>query len=100
MIEGVKFSVSGSEMKAHLESRVRFHRERAEFYEQQKEQFASAPTADMSNDPVRGLKEAGKRHYERAELFSFYAAHTPVEETFRLSEHELQSLEFIASGRY
>jgi hypothetical protein len=97
MIEGIKFFVSGHEMKAHLETRVKWHRERSEFYEQQKEQFASAPTASMTNDPVAGLKEAGKRHRDRADLFAFYATHVPLEETFRLSEHELQALEFIGN---
>lgn len=96
MIVGVHFDVPSQEMKAHLNRRVVHHLERVAFYEKQKESFADAPVQEMSNDPVKGLKEAGKRHQQKADIFDFMATHLALDEVYRLTSHDLASLEFIA----
>jgi hypothetical protein len=95
MIEGIHFDIRTDELKAHLEARVLHHRERAAFYEAQKATFADAPTEQMSNDPVQGLKAAGKRHLQQADLFAFMATHVAANETYRLSSHDLSTLELV-----
>ena len=95
MISGINFDVSSAEMREHLQKRVAFHRERAAFYEAQKASFADVPTAIMTNDPVAGLREAGKRHQQKADLLAFMADHVPINEVYRLSQHDLSALEFL-----
>lgn len=92
MIEGMHFDISSAEMLA----RAAFHRERASFYSKQQAQFETAPTAQMTADPVAGLKEAGKRHVSKAEVFQFMRDHLVPGETYRLGSSDLAALEFIA----
>jgi len=98
MIEGFKLTVSGKELKTHFLERAKHHHGRAAWYAQQRGQFADAPTAQMSNDPVQGLKDAGKRHEQREAVFAFYAEHVEQDQQYRLSDHELQQLELIQSS--
>lgn len=98
MINGFNVDIQSAEMKQHLVSRAEHHQERARWYEEQKAQFADSPTAQMTNDPVAGLKEAGKRHLEKAVWFAFMAAHVPDGEVYRLGDHDLQRLEMVVKA--
>jgi hypothetical protein len=99
-VEGFKLTVSGDEMRSHLESRSAWHAERARYYEEQKAQFETAPTREMTEDPVKNLKVAGDRHKQKSEVFAFYAKHVDLEARYRLSDHELQQLEFVSDIRH
>ena len=100
MIEGFKVTITAAEMKHHLHTRAKHHEERAKWYENQRATFADAPTAQMTQDPVAGLKEAGKRHEQKSSWFNFMAEHVPAGETYLLNDHDLERLEMVQAKGY
>lgn len=100
MINGFQVEISSIEMREHLAKRASHHRDRARWYDEQKAQFADAPTAQMTSDPVAGLKEAGKRHEGKSAWFAFMADHVPENESYRLTDHDLERLELVGAKGY
>ena len=99
MIDGFKVYVTAAELVEHLRARAKHHHEKAGIYERQKVHFADAPEVEMSADPVKGMKEAGARHAQKASLFDFWSKHIPAGETYLLNTHELDSLELTTGSR-
>ncbi len=103
MIEGLCFDVSAAEMREHLAAKVDHHKERAAFYADKADSLArgGAEAAQFSGgDPVRALQDNEKKHKNRAEFFDFLRAHVIAGETYRLSESDLVTLEFISNIRW
>jgi hypothetical protein len=76
-IQGFKVFVSGTELRTHLAKRAEHHDARAKWYQDNEKEVAQSPLSEATNDPVKNLREAGKKHVARAELFRFYVAHIP-----------------------
>ena len=96
MIEGVKVNVSGRELKAHLEQRSLFHKEKAESYQKQYDSIVQvrAENPTVSGDPTMFLKGEANTHRQKAQMFAFLAGHIDPDETFRITGYELIQLEF------
>ena len=102
MIEGLHFDVEYKEMKQHLEVKANHHFGRKQFYFSQAEKLEAGDAEAMDytgGDPVKALKDKGKIHYSKMEFFQFMADHLIKGETYRLSESDLLTIEFI-SRRY
>jgi len=102
MIEGLHFDVEYKEMKEHLEQKAQHHFSRKQFYFSQAVKLVEGEVESMDytgGDPVKALNDKGKQHYARMEFFQFMADHLIKDETYRLSEGDLLTLEFI-SRRY
>jgi hypothetical protein len=98
-IVGFKVFVSGSELRAHLATRANYHDERAKWYADNEAKVAESPTAMMTNDPVKAMQEAGRRHTAKADLFRFFVAHIPEGETYELSTSDTDQLELTSGAR-
>lgn len=95
MIEGLKFTIKSDELRLHLEARMKFHYDRANFYEGQISGLrAGGLEANMTSaDPMGNLERSAKNHRNKAGYFAFMAEHVVPNEEYVLSQHELQSIE-------
>ena len=101
MIEGLHFDIEVKEMKEHLELKARHHDGRRVFYERQVTQLREGGAEAMQysgGDPMKALNDKANQHQGRSIYFQFLADHLIEGETYRLSESDLRTLEFI--GRY
>lgn len=102
MIEGLLFDIEFEEMLEHLRVKALHHEERRLFYEESAERLEEGKVEGMDysgGDPIKALRDKGQIHQNRSELFMFMADHLIEGETYRLSESDLMTLEFI-SRRY
>jgi hypothetical protein len=106
MIEGVEFDISSQELAKHLHTRVEHHNKRAKWYADKADtlaegEFNEETRQKMSStnnaNPVDTFKAGAKRHKAKASLFSFMATHVIQNETYRLSENDLNRLELTES---
>lgn len=104
MIEGLQIDLSSEELKTQLTSRADYHKEKAEFYKKQVEDFRKAheslaPELQYSNtmnSPVNNLEAKVEEHQKKSSIFSFMSEHLVLNETYRLSENDLNRLEIIS----
>ena len=98
MIEGLKIKVTSQEIKEQLESRSKYHKERAKWYETQVSSLRSGGVRleAVSNDPVTSLESSAKHHKEKAAFFSFMAEHIIPNEEYFLSENDLLRIEIVS----
>jgi hypothetical protein len=99
MIEGLKLDISSEELKNHLSKKIAHHKERERFYAEQVASLTKGgvqPTNYSGGDPVRALKEKEERHTSRAELLTFLRDHLIPDQTYRLTEQDLVSIEIVS----
>jgi hypothetical protein len=92
MIQGLQIEVSSEELKKHIGERAKHHREKAEWYEQQVKNLKAGGVGETiaSNDPMSSLQRSAQEHKEKCAFFSF------INDTYRLTEHDLARLEFVS----
>lgn len=102
MIEGLHFDIKFDEMKEHLLEKAKYHQERMLWYVQRIDDLAEGGVETdhqvSGGNPIENLRNQGKKHEGRRDLFQFMADHLIEDEIYRLSESDLRTLEFI--GRY
>lgn len=112
MIDGIHFDFSGKELKEHFLKRSERNRARAEACMKElsryKETDEEVPTAEpaignsYSNKAMESARETLKnrvKHYKtRAVFFAVGGEHLIMTETYRLSEHDMTSLEIVYEG--
>lgn len=101
MIQGLHVDIPASEMKAHLTARAEHHRAKALFYSQKTDELRKGGLQETGHtrDPLSDIDNRGKEHATKAARFAFVAAHVVTGETYRMSEHDLASWEFVEGGR-
>lgn len=98
MINGLQVELSSDELRKHLDDRVGFHTKKAFWYEDQIGSLSEGlkENPNMSNDPVSSLRRSLNEHQQKAAFFSVLRDHIIPDEVYRLTEHDLGRLEFIA----
>lgn len=100
MIEGLHFDIEFNEMKEHLLVKARYHDGRRVWYHRRihdlKEGGVEAGNQVSGGDPIANLQSQAKKHEGRSEFFQFMADHLIEGETYRLSEGDLRTLEFVS----
>jgi len=99
VINGLHFDITSQELAEHLQIRLLHHQERSAFYRQQAATLESggAEAAKYTNgDPVRSLRTKEDEHIRKSQLFDFMVRHVVKNETYRLSESDLISIEFVS----
>lgn len=102
MIEGIKVTIDGNELKELCESRAAHHRERAATYEQQASNMKEAQIEGMNytnGNPINTLEDKQHRHANEADELKFIADHVALEETYLLDTNDLNKLG-ITRSRY
>lgn len=107
MIEGLKVTVPGTEVKRLLEERVAYHEARAKDYEKTWETLSvamesvkqeNAPKmSSMNQDPVAQAKSGMDRHTAKAQENAFMAQFVNTSERFLLAVEDLHRLGVVES---
>lgn len=99
MIEGLQFDVHAKEMVSHLGLRLQHHQERLNFYKDKADALEKDKCGALNytnGDPVRSLRDMENKHLCRMQYFQFMKDHVVAGETYRLSESDLDTVEFIS----
>lgn len=101
MIEGLKVTVQGKELKDLANTRAAHHEERASVYAAQIGSMEAArvePVAGMSSgDPVAALKVKHAQHEADGRELRFIASHLNVSEVYLLNRDDLSRLGIVTS---
>ena len=98
MIEGLKVTVSGAEMRDHLLKRSNYHRDKGLAYAGDVERLEARGEEDdesRSVDPIRQLRERRDDHHDKSAYFLFLAEHVNLGESYLLGQQDLIMIEFI-----
>ncbi len=104
MIEGFRIDVTADEMGRHLDGRIAYHRGRAQECEMKQQKLrALAPGADdeeeifemCGSSRLHGLERMAARHRARELFLMFARNHIVASEIYRLSDGDLQLLEWL-----
>lgn len=102
MIEGLKVTVNGAELRELCMKRVVHHRERAKVYESQRVSMEENEIGEMSysnGDPKKVLKDKWTEHESEAAELEFIAEHLVTNENYLLDREALSKLG-IARSRW
>lgn len=118
MVEGIKLDFTGPELIEHAQKRVQYHESRYTEYKVKAQELLRG-TADAMDtlqailddtltetsgygratnkvqQDVEGATGKAKRHWDKVKRFKVYAAHFLKDETYRLGERDLDSLELV-----
>ncbi|BCM89067.1 hypothetical protein IAD21_00910 [Abditibacteriota bacterium] len=103
MIQGLKVTIPGAELRQLCEARATHHKERQAVYEQQIASMEENKVEGMNysgGDPVRALKEKREQHQQLADEMAFTATHVDVNESYLLDRGDLERIGVITQGRY
>ena len=95
MIEGLKVTVLGTELKQLCLQRAAHHSQRAASYENQIKSLEEAKVGNMKysgGDPVKTLKDKQFEHLAGVAELSFIADHLRLEEWYLLDRQDLAKL--------
>jgi hypothetical protein len=104
MIDGFRIDVTAEELVAHLDRQVTHHHERAQECDAKLQQLRALETAaDEEEDAfqmcgasrVGALERLVARHRNREVFLMFARNHVVASEIYRLSEQDLQLLEWL-----
>jgi hypothetical protein len=100
MINGIQIEMSSDKLAAHIKLRADFHRSKATWYKQQIRSLTAGGLSEgregHSNDPIGSLSLSQQDHEEKAAYFAVLHENLIPNETYRLSQNDLGSLEFVS----
>jgi hypothetical protein len=102
MIEGLKVTVKGGELRDLCDQRSKHHDERATVYEKQIADMNANAIEGMqytNGDPVKALQERRTQHLSEAREMHFIATHIDPTESYLLDRDALHRLG-ITANRY
>lgn len=99
MIEGLKVTVKGSELKDLAHKQAIFHSERAEFYKRQVQEYEKFADQDSPSGSRQSPKEAASQkfneHNIKYDYLMFVSSHLIESEDYLLSESDLVQLGIV-----
>ena len=101
MIEGLKITIEGTELKELCAKRAQHHLERSVAYAGQLASMEKAEIEGMQysgGDPKRALRDKKEQHDAEASEMDFIAAHIVTSETYMLDKDALYKLGISKRG--
>lgn len=97
MIEGIYLDISSDQLRDHLNSRVAYHQSKKTSYEAKRRVLADVDLSEASSSytPQQSFDQKIQQHADRARVLAFMAEYIIPDETYRLSENDLRSLELL-----
>ena len=95
MIDGLRLTISGKELRKLLDERIHEHRRRADHWERE---AARSPEDQTEDDPVlpeHMCTNESERHEWRADVLEFLRDHIEPTEIYRLAEADLEFGELL-----
>jgi len=102
MIEGIKVTVLGDELRMLCLNRAEHHKQRVQAYTEQVANMESAAVEGMNytnGNPVQALKDRIKSHAGDADEMEFIASHVKLQEEYLLDSSDLVKLG-VARSKY
>jgi hypothetical protein len=97
MIDGLKLTFSGEELRALLEDRIADHNGAADHWRRELSRTPESQTEDAPLLPDHMCEYEEERHVWRAEVLEFIRDHLELQETYRLSAADLEFGELLPS---
>lgn len=95
MIDGLKLTISGGELRTLLEERIDAHNRRADRWKREQARTPEEATDDEPLLPDHICENEAERHEWRVEVLEFVRDHVEVGETYRLGEADLAFAELL-----
>ena len=95
MIEGLKLTISGEELRTLVERRIDHHKRSAERWKREQARTPAQATDDEPLLPEHICENEAERHEWRAEVLRFVLDHLETGETYRLGEADLAFAELL-----
>jgi hypothetical protein len=95
MIDGLKLTLSGEELRTRLEERIRCHERRARRWMRDRERTEADATEEEPLLPDQICKHEAERHTWRADLLTFIRDHIDAAEAYRLGAADLEYAEVL-----
>jgi hypothetical protein len=89
MIDGLKLTFTGKELRSLLERRIDSHKRSADHWKREQERTPEQQTDDEPLLPDHICANEAERHEWRAEVLEFIRDHIDGGETYRLSDADL-----------
>jgi hypothetical protein len=97
MIDGLKLTFSGEELRTLLEDRIADHNGAADHWRREQARTPESQTEDAPLLPEHMCENEEQRHVWRAEVLEFIRDHIDVHETYRLGAEDLDFGELLPS---
>lgn len=104
MIEGLKVTITGAELKTLCETRAQHHDDRASFYQQQKkalpdiDQDVVPQFTNASKKPQEMMQDRIDSHRAEAAELRFIAVHLTASESYLLDRPDLVKIGIVQRG--
>jgi hypothetical protein len=95
MIDGLKLTISGEELRTLLEERIADHDRSAEHWRREQTRTQEDETEDAPLLPEHMCGNEEERHVWRAEVLGFIRDHIAAQETYRLGAADLEFGELL-----
>ena len=95
MIEGLRLTMTGEEVRTLIQRRVAEHRAKAEHWRSEAARTPDDETKDTLLMPEHICENEATRHEWRAERLSFLRDHLDSSEVYRLGEIDLEFAELV-----
>jgi hypothetical protein len=95
MIDGLKLTISGAELRSLLAARIDFHNQQAARWARERERTPCDETEDAPLLPEHMCENEEERHLWRARVVAFIRDHVDAAETYRLSSADLEFGELL-----
>ena len=89
MIDGLKLTITGEELRSLLNRRIDSHRRSADHWQREQERTPDQQTEDEPLLPDHMCANEAERHEWRAEVIEFIRDHIDATETYRVGEADL-----------
>jgi hypothetical protein len=99
MIDGLKLTITGEELRSLLERRIDDHLRTADGWKREQERTPEQATDDEPLLPDHMCANEAERHEWRAEVLEFLRDHIDAKETYRLGEDDLAFGELLPRSR-
>ncbi len=93
MIDGLKLTMTGDQIRTRLDARIQHHREESVRWRQ--EASSDGDTPDAIQLPAHMCEHEAARHQWRAEVLTFIRDHADVCEIYRLTAADLEFAELL-----
>ena len=95
MIDGLKLTLTGEEVRRLLDERSQEHQRRAEWWKDEQERTPENPTDDHPLMPDHMCEHEAERHEWLAEVLAFIRDHVDASEVYRLGKRDLEFGELL-----
>lgn len=95
MIDGLKLTMTGEDLRSYLKENAERHRERAARWNRERERMPEEQTEDAPLLPEQICEHEAQRHEWRADVMDFCREHLEPAEVYRLGESDLEFGEIL-----